>query len=144
MFKACVIGASGYTGCELARLLQQHSQFELTSIYVSENSQDAHKSLQDVHPHLYGAVALPLLPLSTDQLPELAAEMDAIFLATPHEASHQWMPLLIGKKARIFDLSGAFRIKDKDVFSAFYGFEHTQQALLQSAVYGLTGWHSEA
>lgn len=143
MFKTCVIGASGYTGCELARLLQQHPHFELSAIYVSENSADANTPVNEIHPYLSGIVELPLTPISPTILSEIAESMDAIFLATPHEASHQWMSILTGNKARIFDLSGAFRIKDTKVFESFYGFEHKQQDLLQQAVYGLTDWYSD-
>ncbi|KXI27366.1 N-acetyl-gamma-glutamyl-phosphate reductase [Paraglaciecola hydrolytica] len=143
MFKTCIIGASGYTGAELALLLQQHSQFDLAALYVSENSHDAHKNIGDLHGFLYEQIDLPLLPLKESDMLALAEEMDAIFLATPHEASHEWMDKLAGKKAVIFDLSGAFRLKDKSVFAQYYGFENTQSAWLQQAVYGLADWHQE-
>ncbi|WP_340679365.1 N-acetyl-gamma-glutamyl-phosphate reductase [Paraglaciecola sp.] len=143
MFKTCIIGASGYTGAELALLLQQHSQFELAALYVSENSSDAHKNIGDLHGFLYEQINLPLLPLQESDMLALAEQMDAIFLATPHEASHEWMDKLAGKKAIIFDLSGAFRLKDKNVFAQYYGFENTQDSWLNQAVYGLADWHQE-
>jgi N-acetyl-gamma-glutamyl-phosphate reductase len=143
MFKTCIIGASGYTGAELALLLHKHSQFELSALYVSENSHDAHKNIGDLHGFLYEQINLPLLPLKESDMLVLAEQMDAIFLATPHEASHEWMDKLAGKKAIIFDLSGAFRLKDKSVFAQYYGFANTQDAWLQQAVYGLADWHQE-
>jgi N-acetyl-gamma-glutamyl-phosphate reductase len=144
MFKTCIVGASGYTGAELALLLQQHKQFELSALYVSENSSDAFKSIGDLHGFLYSRIQLPLLPLKESDMATLAAEMDIIFLATPHEASHEWMDKLAGKKAIIFDLSGAFRLKDKSVFAQYYGFENTQDYWLKNAVYGLADWHQDA
>jgi N-acetyl-gamma-glutamyl-phosphate reductase len=141
MFKTCIIGASGYTGAELALLLQQHSQFELAALYVSEKSADANKLIGDLHGFLHGRIDLPLLAINDDELSHLAEQMDAIFLATPHEASHEWMDKLAGKKAVIFDLSGAFRLKDKSVFAQYYGFENTQDNWLNQAVYGLADWH---
>jgi N-acetyl-gamma-glutamyl-phosphate reductase len=143
MIKTCVLGASGYTGAELANLLSQHSQFELCGLYVSAQSKDANKSLADIYGGLSERVELPLIPLSDELLHTLPQQMDVIFLATPHEASHEWMDILCAGKAVVMDLSGAFRLKDKDVFAKFYGFEHTQGQLLQDAVYGLADWNSE-
>lgn len=144
MFKSCIVGASGYTGAELALLLQRHSQFELSALYVSEKSQDAHKDIGDLHGFLYGRINLPLLPLKETDMSLLANEMDIIFLATPHEASHEWIDKLAGKKAVVMDLSGAFRLKDTAVFAQYYGFENTQKHWLEQAVYGLADWHQEA
>lgn len=144
MYKSCVIGASGYTGSELARLLQKHSQFELVSVYVSKNSADQYKRVSALHPSLLNCCDLPLLPLANNSLVELANSMDAIFLATPHEASHDWMPILAAGKAKVFDLSGAFRLKDTEVFEHYYGFAHQQTKELEKAVYGLADWHSDA
>lgn len=144
MYKSCVIGASGYTGLELARLLQKHSQFELDSVYVSENSADQHKPVSALHPSLLHCCDLSLQPLRNSELAKLAESMDAIFLATPHEASHSWMPVLAAGKAKVFDLSGAFRLKDTQVFEQYYGFPHLQTSELEQAVYGLADWHPEA
>jgi N-acetyl-gamma-glutamyl-phosphate reductase len=77
-------------------------------------------------------------------LSEIADQYDAVFLATPHEASHIWMPQLANRKAVILDLSGAFRIQDQDVFEQFYGFAHTANKELSQAVYGLADWHADA
>lgn len=144
MFKVCVIGASGYTGAELARLLCHHPHFELAALYVSSNSQDANRKISDIHGSLTGALDAILQPLDESQLPTLAQQMDGIFLAIPHEASHDWMPALLGKNAKIFDLSGAFRIKDKHTFAQFYGFEHQFDKGLDTATYGLADWYPES
>jgi N-acetyl-gamma-glutamyl-phosphate reductase len=144
MFKCCIIGASGYTGAELALLLHKHSQFELSALYVSHNSQDAHKNLAELHGFLWGRIHLPLMPLDESAMPALAQAMDVIFLATPHEASHDWMDKLSSGKAVVFDLSGAFRLQDKAVFAQYYGFAHQQSAALEQAVYGLADWHQKA
>lgn len=141
MIKTCIIGASGYAGADLAGLIQQHSKFELAALYVSTNSADAGKSFADLHPKWFKQINLPLIALDESKLSELAEQFDLIFLATPHEASHQWMSALTGHKAVIMDLSGAFRIKDKDVFEQAYGFAHTADDLLAEAVYGLADWH---
>ena len=142
MIKTCVIGASGYTGAELVKIISAHPQFSLENTFVSQNSLDADKNICAIHPSLTGVVDSILEPLNPSRLVELANSMDAIFLATPHEASHDWMSELAGKKATVFDLSGAFRIKDKQVFSQYYGFEHRQSELLDEAVYGLADFNA--
>jgi N-acetyl-gamma-glutamyl-phosphate reductase len=148
MIKTCIIGASGYTGAELAALVHYHNQFELTALYVSTNSVDAGKSLGDIHPQFFNLIDLPLQPIDETDLSTLSNRFDLIFLATPHEASHKWMGELCSNKissdnnkAVIMDLSGAFRIKDKNKFTEYYGFEHQADQLLAQAVYGLADWH---
>ncbi|MEP0357731.1 MAG: N-acetyl-gamma-glutamyl-phosphate reductase [Paraglaciecola sp.] len=143
MIKTCIIGASGYTGAELAAIVNQHPNFELAALFVSTNSADAGKPLGDIHPKLFGQISLKLQPIDESKLTDLATNFDLIFLATPHEASHKWMTDLTGRKAVVMDLSGAFRIKDKHVFADYYGFEHTAADLLDKAVYGLADWHQD-
>jgi len=147
MIKTCIVGASGYTGAELAALVHRHNQFELAALYVSTHSADAGKSLGDIHPQFFNSINLVLQPIDESNLSVLADNFDLIFLATPHEASHKWMNQLCdkenGKKAVIMDLSGAFRIKDKNKFAEYYGFEHRADKLLAEAVYGLADWHQE-
>ena len=147
MIKTCIIGASGYTGAELAALVHRHSQFELAALYVSTRSADAGKFLGDIHPQFFNSINLPLQPIDEGNSSALKDNFDLIFLATPHEASHKWMNELCdkenGKKAVIMDLSGAFRIKDKIKFAKYYGFEHHADKLLAEAVYGLADWHQE-
>ena len=144
MFKIAVIGASGYTGAQLVSLIAGHPQMSLQHVLVSENSADAGKTMAQVHGHLAHLSQYVLTPVSDELLAELAAEMDGIFLATPHEASHDWMAALSKGKAKVFDLSGAFRIKDTDVFAKHYGFAHTSTDCLEKAVYGLAEYQSDA
>ncbi len=141
MIRSCVVGASGYTGAELVKLLALHPDFELCATYVSEGSADSNKPFSALYPGYAHLTDCVLQPLATDQLETLAQSMDAIFLATPHEASHDWMASLMGHNARIFDLSGAFRLQDKEVFQDYYGFPHTQADALQQAVYGLAEYN---
>jgi N-acetyl-gamma-glutamyl-phosphate reductase len=143
MIKTCIVGASGYTGAELAALVSRHSMFDLAALYVSQHSQDRGKTLGEIHGHLFGQLTLPLLPLTDDHLADLANEMDLIFLATPHEASHDWMPVLTGGTAVVMDLSGAFRLKDTQIFDQYYGFEHQHPTCLEQAVYGLADWYPQ-
>ena len=143
MIKTCILGASGYTGAELVKYLSQHPTFNLDALFVSEQSKDAHTPISVLHANLIGICDLPLQPLNDEILEQLAWDFDVIFLATPHEASHDWMPTLAGKRAVILDLSGAYRIKDAAVFEQFYGFAHNDATWLEAAVYGLAEWYPQ-
>lgn len=142
MKKAIIIGASGYTGAELARILINHPIFELVGLYVSSHSQDANKRISDIHPQLKQAVDLSLQPLPED-LTALAQQIDLVFLATAHEVSHNLAPIFLQNQCKVFDLSGAFRVNDVEFYTQFYGFEHQHPELLKQAVYGLAEWNTE-
>ncbi|MBT0586079.1 N-acetyl-gamma-glutamyl-phosphate reductase [Alteromonas oceanisediminis] len=141
--KVCIIGASGYTGAELARLVHNHPRLSLDAVMVSARSGDAGKPLSDVHGYLNNQIHLPLQALDESTLHTLASSYDCIFLATPHEASHDWASSLLQGSAKVFDLSGAFRLQDKHVFAQHYGFEHQHPDTLSEAVYGLAEWYAD-
>lgn len=143
MYKVSIIGASGYTGAQLVQLVNQHPDMTLERVFVSQNSADAHKPISALHGNLSHCGRYVLEPITLDTLPELAETMDLVFLATPHEASHDWMPALSQGKARILDLSGAFRLPDIEVFEQFYGFPHQATECLAQAVYGLAEWNAK-
>ena len=143
MIKTCIIGASGYTGAELVKILALHPEFTVAQLYVSQGSSDAGQQISDCHPQLLQICDLPLQPINDALIAQIAWDMDAIFLATLHEASHEWMSQLAGKRAVVYDLSGAFRLKDKNVFAQYYGFAHTCDAWRDAAVYGLAEWYPQ-
>ncbi|MBE2896078.1 N-acetyl-gamma-glutamyl-phosphate reductase [Pasteurellaceae bacterium HPA106] len=138
MLNAVIIGASGYTGAELARILTHHPEFNLTALYVSRQSADAHQPLSALYPQLAHCVELPLLPL--ENVSAVAEQADVVFLATAHEVSHDLAPHFYAKGCQVFDLSGAFRVNNREFYPQFYGFSHQYPELLQSAVYGLPEW----
>ncbi|MFM2480513.1 N-acetyl-gamma-glutamyl-phosphate reductase [Celerinatantimonas sp. YJH-8] len=141
--KAVIVGASGYTGAELAVMLQRHPQVELCGLYVSENSADAHKLISSLYGQLQGVVELPLQPLPSIIDGEQFASIDAVFLATAHQVSHDLAPQFLKANCQVFDLSGAFRVNEPSLYTDFYGFEHQFPELLKSAVYGLAEWAAE-
>lgn len=148
MYQAAVIGASGYTGIELARLLTSHPEFELCGLYVSAQSQDANKPLCEIDARLpadiFAQPNLVLTPIEESSLATLAEQMDFIFLALPHEISHLWAETLLRGKARVLDLSGAFRLPSSAHYEQYYQFSHQHPELLSNAIYGLAEWNSEA
>lgn len=143
MKKTCVIGASGYTGAELVKIISRHPNLSLEACFVSDGSQYANLCVHEVHAELSGICELALTELKPEIVDELKHQFDVIFLATPHEFSHDYLPSFMGGKAKVFDLSGAYRIKDSQVFEQFYGFAHTQADALANTVYGLAEWYDE-
>ncbi|MFY1026214.1 N-acetyl-gamma-glutamyl-phosphate reductase [Actinobacillus seminis] len=142
MQKTIIVGASGYTGAELARILTLHPKFELNGLYVSTQSADANKRISDLYPQLKQLCDLPLLPLPVD-ISEIATQADMVFLATAHEVSHDLAPIFLAHQCKVFDLSGAFRLNKAEFYPQFYGFSHQHPHLLQQAVYGLAEWNTD-
>ncbi|MUJ24780.1 N-acetyl-gamma-glutamyl-phosphate reductase [Aliivibrio fischeri] len=142
MLKTAIIGASGYTGAELALMVFKHPHLSLSGLYVSENSLDKGKAISELHGSLKGIVDEALQPLVN--VNQVAKECDVILLATAHEVSHNLAATFLENGCVVFDLSGAFRVKEEGFYSEFYGFEHQYEAWLDKAVYGLAEWNAEA
>ncbi|MEM9065682.1 MAG: N-acetyl-gamma-glutamyl-phosphate reductase [Planctomycetota bacterium] len=136
MTRVAVIGGAGYTGGELLRLLAQHPECSLTGVFGSAGG-DASRTVGSVHPNLRdvtpGVVDVPIEPLDD---PAVLAGLDAVFLATPHEASAELAPTLLDLGLVVFDLSGGFRLPAGD-YPRWYGFEHPAPMTLAKAVYGM-------
>lgn len=144
MLKAIIVGASGYTGAELAHFLTRHPEIELAGLYVSEGSLDKNKKLSSLYGNLVGVVDMPLLPLGNSDIKGACEGIDIVILATAHEVSHDLAPLFLAENTVVFDLSGAFRVKSAGFYEKFYGFTHQFPELLEKAVYGLAEWNAEA
>src|SRR6478735_8261719 len=130
-----IIGASGFTGVELLRLLARHPELEVA--YATGDSQ-AGVAAADLYPSL--AAAYPDLVFDTFD-PARAAGLDLVFLGLPHDASMAMAAQLGDSVACIVDLSAAYRLKDASLYPTWYGFEHDQPDLLTRAVYGLPERH---
>lgn len=129
--KVGIVGASGYTGAELLRLLAGHPEMEV--VYATGDSQ-AGTLASSLYPSL--AVAYPNLVFAEYEA-ALAEGLDILFLGLPHEASLVVASELFGKVGCIVDLSAAYRLKDSSLYPQWYGFNHDQPELLAQAVYGL-------
>ncbi len=125
-----VVGASGYSGLELTRIVARHPGLRLASIY---SDRWADESAGSRLPLPAPAAALRYLPQA--QAPALSA--DVAFLATPAEVSLALGPALHARGVAVVDLSGAFRLHDPAAYPTWYGFEHTAVPLLAQARYGL-------
>ncbi|MGQ8365967.1 N-acetyl-gamma-glutamyl-phosphate reductase [Glaciecola sp. 1036] len=142
--KVSVLGASGYTGAQLVNYLDKHPKFDLETCYVSENSQDSGKKIQDLYPSLSLKKSYTLTPAGDSSIAQIATQNDAVFLALPHEVSHLWANEFIAGGCKVFDLSGAYRISNLDIFEKAYGFGHQYPQLITKAAYGLAEFNCEA
>lgn len=136
MIKVGIIGASGYTGAELLRLLSAHPQAEIVGV---TSRQYAGQPVASVFEHLFDVCPLEF---SAPEQTDLTA-CDVVFFATPHGVCMRDAPALIDAGVRVIDFSGDFRLKDAAVFTQWYGIEHTAQDLLKEAVYGLPELYRE-
>ncbi len=135
--KTAVLGAGGYSGLELTRILERHPKLEKPVLLRREGS-DGAKDLAEIFPELSGNGGYPLRALSWAELKHQGVRL--LFLATPHEASRSLVPEAIAQGLRVIDLSGAWRLKQAQ-HRAIYSFEDvdaiTAAELTERAVYGL-------
>src|SRR5215472_17624531 len=128
-----VVGVSGYTGLELAKIVLRHPAAEKLTFYMRD-TQGA-RCLTELFPQLRGQGTAPLGQLSVAALAESGA--GTVFLATPHEASAEIAPALLEAGMRVVDLSGAFRFREAETFARWYQLPTPHSAWLAQAVYGL-------
>src|SRR5947207_4535676 len=154
--KVAVLGATGYSGLELTRILLRHPRAKKTVLLRRPESQNSHPAknagkggapsqdehghinLADIFPALSGNGGYPLQPLSWPSLKQQGVQL--LFLATPHEVSRALVPEAVAQGVRVVDLSGAWRLKQAQ-HRAIYGFKDedavTAAQLTEKAVYGL-------
>ncbi len=137
--RVAVIGATGYAGFELARLLLRHSEVKRPTFYLRGESAQAH-CLTQIFPQLRGWGEAPCRPLSIDAI--AASGEGTAFLATPPEVSLELAPQLLSAGLRVIDLSGAFRFRDPEIFERWYKRPGPSKSLTESAVYGLPELYS--
>ncbi|MCH8014598.1 MAG: N-acetyl-gamma-glutamyl-phosphate reductase [Candidatus Dadabacteria bacterium] len=128
--KVAVLGASGYTGSDLLRLLLVHPNVEITHLTAEKH---AGKMISDVFPHLKGFLDLELKPLKPKSIPK---DIDIVFAALPHGTSAKVIKELYERDIKIIDLGADFRLSNKN-YKKWYG-EHPCPELIKKAVYGIT------
>ena len=132
--KVAVLGASGYTGEELVRLLLRHSDVELVAVtsrkYVG-------KTVAEVFPRTSSYSVAKALHFSEAAPEKIAGLAEIGFLALPHGVAVEFAGPLLQAGVRVIDLSADFRVKDAAIYREFYGHEHAAAGLLADAVYGL-------
>lgn len=138
MIKVGIIGATGYTGQELVRILAAHDQARLE---VVTSRSYAGQDYSDVFPSLRGAVDLVLS--GEENLIEIAERVDVLFLALPHGLAAQKVAQQVLDRARVIDLGSDFRLESEDDYRTWYQMSHPSAALLAQSVYGLPECNGE-
>ena len=129
MTRIGIIGGTGYTGSELARILCTHPDVEIAAMTSRQN---AGVRVADVHPFLSGYVDIDFTERISD-----TKDLDLVFVATPHGVAMNEVPGLLEQGIKAVDLSGDYRMHDVAVYEKWYGHTHTDTENLQRAVYGL-------
>ena len=136
--RVAIIGATGYGGIELIRILQVHPHVQLT--YLSSESYTG-QAIAEVYPHLAGRIGHTLDGLD---VPTIAERADVVFLGLPAGKSSELIPALLAAGLRVIDLGGDFRLADAAVHEAWYKKPAPDRTVQAQAVYGLTElWRDE-
>jgi N-acetyl-gamma-glutamyl-phosphate reductase len=136
MIKVAIVGASGYTGVELLRLLINHPQVEIT---CATSRQNAGSPISSVFPSLLGRSDLVFDPVDVSLI---ASRAKVVFTALPHKAAMAVVPDLLQAGCKVVDLSADYRLSDAAVYEQWYQ-PHTSVELLAEAAYGLPELYRE-
>ncbi len=130
MLKVGIIGATGYTGAELLRLLANH---DVVEVVLVTSRAEAGTSVSELYPHLKNVCDLTFEEPTPDRL----SLLDVVFFATPHGVAQAMMKNVIHSNLVVIDLSADFRIRNQSIWEDWYGQNHGAPELLSEAVYGL-------
>jgi N-acetyl-gamma-glutamyl-phosphate reductase len=134
MKKVAIVGASGYSGEELVRLLLNHPQAELVAVTSRQN---AGQTLAQVFPKFASYPKSKNLRFVEPNAEVLAKQTDVVFLALPHGVAAEYAVPLLEAGVVVIDLSADFRLKSAEVYKEFYAHDHPAPELLEKSVYGL-------
>jgi N-acetyl-gamma-glutamyl-phosphate reductase len=132
--KIAIIGASGYSGEELVRLLLDHPHVELVAVTSRQN---AGQSLAQVFPKFASHPKSKTLRFTEPKAELLAKQADVVFLALPHGVAGEYAVPLLDAGCLVIDLSADFRLKSAEIYKEFYAHDHPAPDLLKKSVYGL-------
>jgi N-acetyl-gamma-glutamyl-phosphate reductase len=136
--KVGIVGASGYVGQELLRILLDHPKVQVTKI---TSRQLAGQKIAALYRNFMGRTELCF---SEKIEKEDLKDLDFVFLALPHGVASHWVTEDVLSQVKVIDIGADFRIKDQATYEAWYQTKHGSQDLLKEAVYGLTEWNQEA
>jgi len=137
MINVGIVGAAGYSGVELIKLLLNHDEVNITKLFGNSS---VGSLIEEAHPSLRGMISLQIEQFKKEALKEL----DLLFVAMPSGQSMQVIKEAIDTNIKVIDVGGDFRLKDAAIYTKYYNYEHTERELLSSAVYGLSEWNEEA
>ena len=133
---ASIIGASGYSGAELMKILLRHKQVRIETLFANSS---VGKRVTDLYPWFAGRVDQAYEQYSVDA----ACISDIVFVALPSGEAMNMVPELLNRGKRVIDLGGDFRFKDASLYEKFYKHEHKAKTSLHQAVFGLPEWNRQ-
>jgi len=132
--KVAIVGASGYSGEELVRLLLGHPHVELTAVTSRQN---AGQTIAQIFPRFASHPRSREIRFTEPNAELLARQAEVVFLALPHGVAAEYAVPLVQAGCQVIDLSADFRLKDAEVYKEFYAHDHPAPDLLKKSVYGL-------
>ncbi len=139
MFKIGILGSSGYAGGDLARLLVERDDIEILFLDSREGDGTPYSNL---YPNLRAYTDQKITSNNIENK-EILQELDVLFCALPHKVSQEAVARGLDAGCKVIDLSADFRLRDPEVYEAWYDTPHEERDILQKAVYGLPELHRE-
>ena len=136
MLKVGIMGASGYAGEELLRILLKHPEVQIASVAAKIDK----THIYNLYPWLKGQLDLECGDMKPE---EIAKICDCVFLALPHKVSMQFAPAFLKAKKKVIDLSADFRLRDVKLYEKWYEVKHACPEYIKEAVYGLPEFYRE-
>ncbi len=131
-----IIGASGYSGAELLKILLRHSNVEVTHVFANSS---AGKRVDELYPHFRAVTNLVYEEYSIDKV----INDDLVFIALPSGEAMNFVPALVDAQKKVIDLGGDFRLQDTQLYTKYYKHEHKAEKYIANAVYGLPEWNKQ-
>ncbi|TCS83288.1 N-acetyl-gamma-glutamyl-phosphate reductase [Tepidibacillus fermentans] len=133
-----IVGASGYSGVELIRILLQHPNVTIRHLFIHTQEQE---KLDELYPHFRSFINIPIRSVSQladEKIAELKETSELVFLATPSGVSKDLAPKFLNAGFKVIDLSGDFRLKDPVLYEEWYKKDAAEPRFLERSVYGLS------
>ena len=135
--KVSIVGASGYSGAELLKILLRHKNVKLEKLFANSS---AGKRVTDLYPWFAGRADMAYEPY----VAEAVSTSDLVFIALPSGEAMNIVPELVERKKNVIDLGGDFRLQNPALYQKYYKHEHKATSILPQAVFGLPEWNFEA
>ncbi|MFA7287906.1 MAG: N-acetyl-gamma-glutamyl-phosphate reductase [Melioribacteraceae bacterium] len=134
MYQIGIVGAAGYSGIELIKLLSNHEKVEIVKLFGHST---VGSNIEDVHPSLKNIISMEIENFSVATIKGL----DLIFVALPSGQAFEVVKTAFENGVKVIDLGGDFRLSDKNEYKLYYKHEHQAEQLLENSVYGLSEWN---
>ena len=135
MISISVVGASGYSGLELLKILVRHPDVRIDKLFANSS---AGKRIADVAPLFSKTLDIVLEPYSLDKI----SNCDLVFIALPSGEAMNLVPAMLSAGKRVIDLGGDFRLQDTSLYERYYKRTHSASSILKQSVYGLSEWNN--